>query len=223
MKQTVIAGIDPGITGAVSFVEAPSCRVIAACSMPQIQATRKLGGRLGVDWHQLACLLRDVEPDLAVLEMQGVRPGHGVVSSGKIIGNFYGVRAVLASLSIDWQEVPPATWKADLGLAQPKSSQSEKKKISMAFANALWPDASSLWPLHGHHGRAEAALIAFWKARCADYDNIPLRLDEPRHRKSGATRQGYDLHTLPPDRGLAVGRPPRGGYSGDTESAGASR
>jgi crossover junction endodeoxyribonuclease RuvC len=62
----------------------------------------------------------------------------------------------LAACDIDYTLVEPQAWKRAVHLL------GKDKEASRAKASELFPAFQFLWPNKGHHGRAEAALIAYY-------------------------------------------------------------
>lgn len=148
MSKHCILGIDPGASGAISFYFPTHPRLIAVEDMPVA------GGE--VDVATLAQRIRQMSPDVAVIERVGAMPKQGVSSTFRF-GTAYGsVRGVVAALGVPVHLVSPTTWKRHFRL-------SADKEESRALALRLWPD-SGHFSRKKDHGRAEAALIARWGA-----------------------------------------------------------
>lgn len=156
----IIAGIDPGLSGAVAFLDAPSGWMRAE-DLPVHQLARGGKAKREVDAVGLADLLRSAKIGHAFLEQVGPMPKQGV-SSVFSFGKTYGVIiGALAALGIPVTRVPPALWKRTLLVPAAKDG-------ARARASELMPQSAFLWPLVKHDGRAEAALIALYGCRSLD-------------------------------------------------------
>lgn len=143
LDDGVTAGVDPGASGAIAFLDAGG-RLLAVHDMPYL------------DGHVSAALLTEIL-DRALKEAWVERaqsmPGQGVSSSFKY-GVGYGViLGVLGALHTPVQTVHPGVWKRAAGLSKDKGA-------SRRHAIELWPDHAASFKRVKDDGRAEAALIA---------------------------------------------------------------
>ncbi len=143
-----IAAIDPGLTGAVAFYF-PGAGVISVHDMPTVAGN--------VDAASLAETLKQMRPDIAIVEHVGAMPGQGVSSTFKFGCGFGIVQGVISALAIPAHLVTPSKWKRTLGL------DADKEK-ARALALRLWPARADLFGRKKDHGRAEAALLARYAA-----------------------------------------------------------
>lgn len=158
MSPRCILGVDPGVAGALAFFNPDDGELVTA-DMPVFE----IKGRRIVDEYGLARTVDLWAPMLREvwLEQVGVRPGEGAVGAFSF-GRSYGVvRGVCAANFITIHDVTPQKWKGALKV-------SADKDAARARASALLPRHSGLWPLKGHHGRAEAALIALYGSQQSD-------------------------------------------------------
>ena len=140
-----IAAFDPGSSGAVAFYFPAHPGQISAEDLPVVVGQ--------VDPATLAARLKQMRPDVAVVERVGAMPRQGVSSTFKF-GTAYGIlQGVVAALEIPVHFVAPGRWKKHFGL-------SAEKEESPARPHQLWPGRSDLFSRKKDHGRAEAALIA---------------------------------------------------------------
>lgn len=155
---SLVCGIDPGLSGAVAFLDAASGAVIDIADIPTLALLRGGKNKREIDAHSLARLLGDRRPDHAFVELVGAMPGQGV-SSVFSFGKSFGITiGVLAALAVPMTLVSPVTWKRALGV--PASKDAARYRASQ-----LLPAAAHHWPLVKHDGRAEAALIAYYGLR----------------------------------------------------------
>jgi crossover junction endodeoxyribonuclease RuvC len=154
----MIAGIDPGLTGAVCFADPSNPTTCRAYDLPVHVLLRGGKKKRELDIAGLIGILTEHRLDHVFLEQVGAMPGQGV-SSVFAFGKTYGViLGVIAARTIPLTLVTPATWKRALGV--PKA-----KDAARARASQLLPEAAAQWRLKKHDGRAEAALIALYGAR----------------------------------------------------------
>jgi crossover junction endodeoxyribonuclease RuvC len=154
----IIAGIDPGLSGAVAFLDAPSGAVLDVADMPTLALSRAGKNKRELDAHALARLIGDRRPDHAFLELVGARPGQGVSSVFAFGKSFGVVIGVLATLAVPMTFVAPMVWKRALRVPAAKDG-------ARARASQLMPAAAHHWPLVKHDGRAEAVLIGLYGVR----------------------------------------------------------
>jgi len=140
-----ILGIDPGQGGALAFYfpELPSR--ISVEDMP-------VAGD-HVDGAGIADRIRQMKPDLAVIEAVHSMPKQGVASSFKFGRSFGVVIGVVAALQVPARYVAPGLWKKHYRL-------SSDKDASRALALQLWPANAERFHRKKDADRAEAALIA---------------------------------------------------------------
>ena len=154
----IIAGIDPGLSGAGAFLDAASGAVLDIVDMPTLALSRGGKNKRELDAHTLARLIAAQVVSHAFVEAVGAMPGQGV-SSVFAFGKSFGVLiGILAALEVPMTFVAPATWKRALGVPAAKDG-------ARARASQLLPVAAQFWPLVKHDGRAEAALIAYYGLR----------------------------------------------------------
>ena len=153
----IVAGIDPGLTGAVAILDGPT--LLTVFDLPTIDKPHKSGSRAELSPALLQDeLIGDVRVSVAFIEQVTASPQMGSVSAFRF-GECYGqICAVFQCLGIRTELVRPAAWKKAMGL----NSDAE---VSRSRAIELWPDQSALFKRKMDHNRAEAALIAEWGRR----------------------------------------------------------
>lgn len=143
----LVLGVDPGISGGIAFLR--DDRWLAADDIPVV------AGEVDVD--TLVRRVREMAPDLAVIERASAMPKQGVSSTFKF-GMAYGaLRTVVALCEIPSHLVTARKWKDHFNL------DGDKEK-SRALAIRMWPGCG-LFARKKDHGRAEAALIALYGLR----------------------------------------------------------
>lgn len=146
---TCILGVDPGVSGAIAFYwpEAPH-RVIAE-DFPTVY------GR--IDSLTLATRIRQLEPELAIVEAVGAMPGQGVSSTFKFGRATGALDGIFAAMCLPVRFVSSSVWKKHWRLGRDKEK-------SRALAIQLFPTCSKHFERKKDHNRAEAALIARYGA-----------------------------------------------------------
>lgn len=151
----IIAGIDPGKSGALAILY-PDDSVLFY-GVPLIQTKNKVvpawqtwmkDWRFGLDFAGVG---------LIVIEDVAARPGQGVTSMftfGRTLGFAHAIAVATQGASV--QQVTPSVWKAKLGLLNSDKGASREK-----VANLL-PQAAPMVGRVKDDGRAEAALLAYY-------------------------------------------------------------
>lgn len=148
-----ILGVDPGAYGALALLI--DGRLTDVADMPILKVRRGKSDKAEVDGYSLAALLRDLAPDIALVEQVGGMTGQSPSASfnfGRAAG---AVEYSLKTLGVRVETVAPATWKRAMRLKGGKDD-------SRALAMRLWPAKAALFQRVKDDGRAEAALIAEW-------------------------------------------------------------
>lgn len=149
----MIVSCDPGLDGAFARYDVLMNDLIIV-PMP-VYANGK--GKRTIDDAGIETQLRawnDIDVTLVIENVGGV-PGQSAPGSF----NFgYGVGAIImCARMLKWriERVSPGTWKSALRVPRDKQE-------ARARASELMPAFSHLWPLKGHDGRAESALLALY-------------------------------------------------------------
>ena len=150
----ITIGIDPGIYGAVAFLENGKYKHVE--DMPVIQ---KGSGAVKneVNPSALVTILREYAPAdegiLVALERVNAMPGQGVSSVFSLGDSFGTARACVAACRFEMEYVTPRAWKKHFNLTS-------DKEMCRAYAVKMFPDAEL--HLKKHVDRAEALLMARW-------------------------------------------------------------
>lgn len=149
----ITLGIDPGLSGALAWVDADGT-LLYIIDMPTVELTSNKKTKSFVSADLLALAIRSRPGQIrAVVEKVGAMPGQGVTSMfsfGRSVGVIDGV---LAGLQIPTERVTPHAW----GKA---SAKKPGKDGARARCMELWPSQSDYWKFAKNDGRADAALIA---------------------------------------------------------------
>jgi len=153
-----ICGVDPGLTGAIAFIDESLGKSLADFTI--VDAPRMKVGRGGgaLSGTVLAATLRDAAPDLVVIERQQAMPRQGVSSTFKIgygAGLYLGI---CIALGLRVTVVHPRVWQREMY----QGAEGEGKDRSLFVARLLFPTADLP---RGKSGRADALLLAEYGRR----------------------------------------------------------
>lgn len=148
----LILGIDPGLTGAIALYDPAMPGVAVVRDMPAVHKT--------VDSAELAAIIRDLAPDMVVLEEVGPMPRDGVRQAFSFGQSYATARTVALMLEIPLHLVRPQAWKGHFRLP----GGDVGKELARALALRRFPASAKSFSLKKHHNRAEAALIALYGA-----------------------------------------------------------
>jgi crossover junction endodeoxyribonuclease RuvC len=153
----MIVGIDPGLAGALAFLD-PAISTVETFDIPTHVLARGGKQRREIDIAGLIGILAVRRVDHAFIEAVGAMPGQGL-SSTFSFGKTYGiVLGTVVSRNIPISLVAPVKWKRAMGVGRSKDG-------CRARASQLLPAHADQWRLRRNDGRAEAALIALYGAR----------------------------------------------------------
>jgi crossover junction endodeoxyribonuclease RuvC len=140
----MIAGIDPGKTGAIAMYY--------PCGKLFIEDMPALGKE--INGAAIANLFHEFRPKHVYMETQNshLMGRQSAFNFGQGVGVLKGV---MAALTIPFTGVTPTTWKKHYGLGRDKDA-------ARAAATRLFPVEAELFKRKKDDGRAEAALIALW-------------------------------------------------------------
>lgn len=149
--MTIIAGIDPGKTGALAILWPTG-----ACDVFDVPLAGKPPA--WTEWARIwGNALEFAAPDIVVIESVGTMPKQGIVSAfnfGEALGFVHAlVLARAPKARIEWPT--PALWKRKMGLGSDKNASREE-------ARRLIPVLVSQLVRVKDDGRAEAALLAYY-------------------------------------------------------------
>jgi crossover junction endodeoxyribonuclease RuvC len=151
----LILGVDPGLTGGLALIERTDTGTwrIAVCDIPTTGEKAKRRVHVAGVLKFIRSAART--PDHAFVERGQAMPDQGA-SSGYIYGRAVGaLEACIEGLLIPHTIVEPTAWKKAHGLIKREKEDSRQRAIK------LFPGASG-FERKMDHGRAEAALIAWY-------------------------------------------------------------
>lgn len=149
----IVLGIDPGLTGGLALVETGERpRVLLAGDIP-------VKGEKAKRRVHTAGVLRFIQkfhPHHAFIERAQAMPDQGA-SSGFIYGRAVGaLEACVEGMQIPLTVIESTAWKKANGLIKTGKEESRQRALM------LFPEADSFFARKMDHGRAEAALIAWF-------------------------------------------------------------
>lgn len=161
-----VLGVDPGLRGALAFLHREGRLLV--CDVPTFQVVRGKKKKLEVDQHGLQEILSKFGSGvtIAYVEVASAMPKQGATSMFAF-GFVYGsLRQAIVSNGIALTHVTPQVWTKALAVRKGKDA-------SRLRASELMPKYAELWSRAKDHGRAEAALIAYYGAVQRGYIGSP--------------------------------------------------
>lgn len=153
MQNKYIVGIDPGLSGGISFLRDDGCLIVF--DMPTVKKTVSGKQRRSIDRERLRQYFDRSDILHVMIERQGTRPGQAAGST-MVTGTNYGlIEGIILANYHPYTIIAPQTWKKNLNV--PKD-----KKEAMQRATELMPRAAHRWANAGQDGRAESALLAYY-------------------------------------------------------------
>lgn len=168
--MVLVAGIDPGTSGAIAVFDTSTRRCVRATDMPTWWVTKGKSKkkRKRIDMIALAAeldLLVALDVKLVVMERVNGLPGQSASSAfsfGVGVGQLY---MALVAKRLIFETVPPLAWKRALNVPGKTGKEGEDNKTIMSVAEALFPaDHDKFRGVRGgmRVDRAEAAMIAMF-------------------------------------------------------------
>jgi len=149
----IIAGIDPGLHGAVAILDHDGS-LLNVFDLPTVEEVHGKGTRSRIAPALLQDeLIGDVRISVAYIEHVSASPQMGVVSAYRMGEASGAILAVLQCCGIRTELVRPQVWKKALGLTSDKD-------VARGRAIEMFPSQSDLFKRVKDHDRAEACLIA---------------------------------------------------------------
>lgn len=145
-----ILGIDPGVNGAIAFYFPEAPDRVAAEDMPTVYD--QVAGATLFD------RIKQMSPNLAIIELVHAMPKQGVASTFKFGRSFGTVIGVVQAAGVPLHYVAPAKWKRHFNLSADKEHARE-------LALRMFAKTPEHFARKKDHGRAEAALLALYAAQ----------------------------------------------------------
>lgn len=154
----IVCGIDPGLSGAVAFLD--GSRFFGVYDMPVLSITRGGKRKREIDARALVRLFELHDGlDAIFMEQVGGMDGDSPFSAFQF-GRATGIaEAVAKSTEARFETVMPHKWKRDMSLT------GKAKDDSRALAQNIFPKAADRLARVKDDGRAEALLLAEWGRR----------------------------------------------------------
>ncbi len=180
--QSIIAGVDPGLSGAIAFLDTVANRIVAVYDLPLCDSP---AGQAELDQELFAEVLERHNPRLVVLEHV---QGFGGVSSAFKLGQCYGSIIVQTLASrFRLERVRPQVWQGTIFPLHLDPSDYDTKAASIFAATQAHPEADLKRGPRSRkpdHNRADAVCLAMFGRRA-----FTIRVDSPvkgeRTRKQG--------------------------------------
>lgn len=151
----LICGLDPGITGAIAWIDGRTDTLVQVLDLPMAKVKVGKTMRNRMVPAVLAELLNSSRPDYVYLEEVATRPGEGAVGAFAFGRGFGQIEGVIAALAIPYSLIRPKKWKAAVGCPVDKGS-------ARLLACQRWPLFAKQFARIKDDGRAEACLIALY-------------------------------------------------------------
>lgn len=175
--MSLFVGIDPGLDGAIAFLNHDATE-LKVYDMPTL-ITGTTGKRT-VDAHALVVMLTNAATyiDHIFVELVSARPGQGVVSMFNFGVSCGVVKAAVAATRKPSTMVTPLKWKKAMGVPAAKDG-------AIARATQLMPHHAKNWTRKKDDGRAEAALLALYGLNT--FNKTVINKEPKNVRQSAAT------------------------------------
>lgn len=156
MSGDLLLGADPGLKGALAFLDFATGELVDVLDMPVLA----IGSKDMLAEYELARRIDDLASRIveAWVETPTPRPGQAVGAVATSLRNYGVLRGVLVANFLPVHDAPPSVWKREMKVSADKDE-------ARAAASVLFPREVGRWNLKKHDGRAEAALIAVWGRR----------------------------------------------------------
>ncbi len=160
-----IVGIDPGLNGAIAFLE--NNRVLGIFDMPVMSEGKK--NKRQLNSAQLVNILKDNMDDekntIIIVEQVNAMPGQGVTSMFNFGQTFGAIKGVCAALNLPIFFVRPSKWKKHFELINSSKDASRTKVIEM------YPSLSNQLTKKKDVNKSDAILIAKFYTETRFEDN----------------------------------------------------
>ncbi|MBF0421104.1 MAG: hypothetical protein HQL78_13185 [Magnetococcales bacterium] len=162
MANTVLIGIDPGLSGAIASIAVAEdgSSVVRVTDMPTKQS--RTGNKRSIDaWEFEQALYSHCRDKASVaIEHVGGIPGQSAPAAFEFGFGAGIIEGVLSAIGYSRVYVRPQTWRKEMNVI------GSGKDAVMHTLQQYAPDAYGAWILRkGHDGRADAIMIACWLAK----------------------------------------------------------
>ena len=168
----IVCGCDPGLDGALAFLDPETRRIVSMIGMPTLQLTKSSKGtKREISARSLVVLIERqiIAPGFVVgrifIERVSASPQMGVTSAFRF-GEGYGeVKGIIAALGWPVEYVTAAKWKREMRAPADKDDARMRACQLMPEDAHLWTPARGIANKAQCSGMSEAALIAYWGAQ----------------------------------------------------------
>lgn len=164
IDMAVVAGFDPGITGAACAVRVGDMGGVELIDIIDIPTCQD-GSNREIDVPALGAWLERITPDIAFVEnvtpmpsIDGGARSMGATSAFRFGGAVFAIRATVRAYSIPLRLTVPQQWKRWAGLSG--SNKGQSREMAMNLLPACAPYLKRV----KDHNRGEAVLIALYGA-----------------------------------------------------------
>lgn len=160
--MNLVAGIDPGICGAICLYDPATERIEEIFDMPTIEITRNGSKRRQIDLYALARWMDEHAKDIkkAFIENPQGMPGMAANATYQLGHSVGVIKMAVAANLIPMDLISPQAWKKTMALTKDKDS-------CRLRASQLSPKHADLWARKKDDGRAEAFLLTQYGLRDA--------------------------------------------------------
>jgi crossover junction endodeoxyribonuclease RuvC len=152
----MILAVDPGAKGALAFFD-PAAGTLELVDTPTVEVKRGAKMKQEISAQMLAGIIKARSPSEAVVEKVGAMPGQGVSSMFQFGRGVGMIEGVLAALEVPVTYVAPQLWQKAVGARAGKDGNRQR-------AAELFPAYAQSFARAKDDGRADAALMAWWRA-----------------------------------------------------------
>lgn len=161
-QRDSFVGVDPGFAGAIALING-GVPMIWDMPVRTAKLDRKRELDLGRLWVIIRQFKQDLDAPLVGLEWPTTRPGEGAERAKRFGVQMGQLEALLYAARLDYERVPPATWKGHLCVTG--KTQDNWEQISIDLFTTYYPEYTELiyGPQGGlKDGRLDALLIAHY-------------------------------------------------------------
>lgn len=159
MTPFTIAGIDPGLSGGITFIEVvgDGMFTIHSCIMPTIE----LGKKNVLDGYEISGIIKAYQPSAIYIEKVSAMPGQGVTSMFSFGYGAGVLEGICAALQRSYSFVSPQSWMKEILKDMPKDgTKSSMVYCQRRFPNVDWRKSErSKIP---HNGKTDSCCIALY-------------------------------------------------------------
>ena len=153
----IVAGIDPGLSGAIAFIKDSKVKVYPTPTLKMTKSKRT------IDEQMVRGYLKKYKVDHVFIEKVGAMPGQGVTSMFNFGMGFGLLKGICAGLQLPYTLITPQAWKKVICAGMPKG-----KEMSIIAVKRMFPKVSlrpTLRCTTDSDGMADALCIAEYGRR----------------------------------------------------------